>query len=434
MAREVNRLNALTIPRIKAPGYYSDGAGLYLQISPYGTRSWIFRYTLAGRAREMGLGAFGDVSLAEARALAAENRKMVKAKKDPIEERDALHQSRLADRAKRISFDDASAKYIEIHQHGWKSDKQSGQWRNSLKTYASPFIGKLSVADVSAGLVLQCLEPIWTSKTETATRVRGRIEKILDWAKASGFRSGENPARWKGHLEHSLPDPNKIAVVRNHPALPYSQIYSFIKELRQRDGLTARALEFGILTATRSGDIRGATWSEIDFDTKIWSISSDRMKGEMGKVLAEKIHRIPLSTRALEILQSRRDESGEAKPGDFIFPTQKNRPLSDAAISALIKRMNEGDSGPKWIDAVSKAPVVPHGFRSTFRDWAAECTYHDSKICEKALAHVLGDETERAYQRGDLLEKRRLLMEDWAVYCTTKQAPNVVPIRSNAAA
>lgn len=435
MSRGQNKLNPLALGRLKEPGYHSDGAGLYLQISPTGGKSWIFRYMLDGVSRYMGLGSFIDVSLGEARELALLQRKLVKQKIDPIEAREATYRTRLAERAKRITFDEAFEKYIQSQKDSWKNPKHIDQWRNTLTTYASPFIGKLSVADIDTGLVLECLEPIWHTKTETATRVRGRIEKVLDWAKTRGYRSGENPARWRGHLEHSLAAPHKIAVIRNQPALPYTQIAAFITALRKREALAARALEFGILTAARSADIRGATWKEVDLDEKLWSIHTERMKGEKGKERVETIHRIPLSDKAVELLKKRLELAGEIKPDDFVFTAQRGGTLSDATLSAVIKRMNEGDGGPIWVDATNGAPAVPHGFRSTFRDWAAECTTHEDKICEKALAHVVGDETQRAYQRGDLLEKRRWLMQDWCNFCEkTTGGDNVVPITSKTAA
>ncbi|HJV76589.1 MAG TPA: tyrosine-type recombinase/integrase [Noviherbaspirillum sp.] len=427
MGRAINKLSAMKVNRLDEPGYYGDGAGLYLQISPFRTKSWIFKYTLNGRSREMGLGSIHDFTLAEARELAMAQRKLLKEKIDPIEARDAKNQARLLEAAKRITFDECVEKYIDTHRTGWKNAKHIEQWENSLATYARPNIGKLSVADIDTGLVLKCLEPIWSTKTETATRVRGRIEKVLDWATTRGYRQGENPARWKGHLEHNLPTPNRISKVVHHPALPFIEVGSFVQALRQRSGSAASALELAILTAVRSGEVRGATWSEIDMDRGIWTIPSERMKMKTE-------HRVPLSKRALEILEKMKAVAESTAPTSLVFPSPRGKKLSDMTLTAVIRRMNEGDA-PKWIDPKTGAQVVPHGFRSSFRDWAAEDTNYPRWLAEKALAHLVGDETERAYQRGDLLEKRRQLMEDWATYCNTEHKPReVVQIMSSAAA
>lgn len=428
MARAINKLTAMEVKNKTEPGYYLDGGGLYLQISAFGTKSWVFKFTLNGRSREMGLGAIHTITLQEARELARDNRKLLTEGIDPIEARGARKQDERLKSAKRITFDECAEKYINTHKESWKNPKHKDQWTNTLATYASPYIGKLAVSDIDTGLVLKCLEPIWGLKTETATRLRGRIEKILDWAATRGYRSGENPARWKGHLEHNLAAPNKIAKVKNQPALPYSQVSAFLKDLRQRSGSAAVALEFAILTAGRSGEIRGATWGEMDLDSGVWTIPADRMK-------MDNEHRVPLSRRALEILKQLKEQAGKVKPDTVVFLSPRGLVLSDATLNAVIRRMNEGEGGPKWIDPKTKKEAVTHGFRSSFRDWAAECTNYPWWLAEKALAHLVGDETERAYQRGDLLEKRRRLMEDWAAYCETGHTPGeVIPIRSQAAA
>ncbi|MDT3669515.1 MAG: integrase arm-type DNA-binding domain-containing protein [Aromatoleum sp.] len=413
MGREIEKLKALTVSKAKKPGYLSDGGGLYLQISPSGSKSWIFKYTRHGRAREMGLGPLHTVTLAEARELAVRQRKVLLRGDDPIDIRDAERRGRELEAAKHLTFDECAKQYIEGQASGWKNPKHRDQWENTLATYASPHIGTVSVADVDTGLVLKCLEPIWSSKTETATRLRGRIEKVLDWAKTRGYRTGENPAQWKGHLEHSLAKPNKISKVTHHAALPYQQIGAFMAELRKEAGIAAKALEFTILTACRTGEVIGATWSEIDRESKLWIVPGERMK--MG---AE--HRVPLCARALKIL----DEVDPLRTKDgYIFPGLKEgKPLSNMAMLALLDRMGRGD-------------LTVHGFRSCFRDWAAETTGFPREICEKALAHLVGDESERAYQRGDLLEKRRRMMDTWSRFCA-KQRPEgeVVPMRSNSAA
>lgn len=437
MARSINKLSALTISQKNDPGYYLDGAGLYLQVSKAGTKSWVFKYTLDSRSREMGLGSFNTVSLAEAREMARNNRQLLLQHQDPIEVRDMAAKARQIESAKRITFDECAKKYIATHRAGWKNPKHANQWENTLTTYCSPIMGSLYAADIDTGLILRCLESIWSTKTETATRVRGRIEKILDWATSRGYRKGENPARWKGHLEFSLAAPNTIAEVEHHPALPYKQIAMFIKELKTREGMAARALEFGTLTATRSGDIRGATWGEIDFNEKVWSIPVERMKQVKSSLQKlEKFHCVPLSDRAIDILKQRKAEAGETKPSEIIFHSSKNGELSDATLKAVIKRMNEIDGTPKWVDPhCGNRQITPHGMRAAFSTWAAECTTHNREIREKALAHVIGNETERAYQRGDLLEKRRALMTDWARYCeTVVEVDNVVSIKSKTAA
>ncbi len=437
MARSINKLSALTINQKTESGYYLDGAGLYLQVSKSGTKSWVFKYTLDNRSREMGLGSLLTVSLAEARDAARQARLQLIQHQDPIAMRDAAIKARQFENAKRITFDECSKQYIATHREGWKNAKHAEQWTNSLATYCSPIMGSTYAADIDTGLVLKCLEPIWSAKTETATRIRGRVEKILDWARTRGYRTGENPARWKGHLEFSLAAPNAIAVVEHHPALPYKQIAAFIKDMAAREGVAALALEFCILTATRSGDIRGATWAEIDLDEKVWSIPVERMKkvkSPLQKV--EKFHCVPLVDRAIEILKKRLADAGQVKPTDFVFPSAKNGQISDSTLAAVINRMNKREGGPVWIDPhCGNREATPHGMRAAFSTWAAECTNHVREIREKALAHVIGDETERAYQRGDMLEKRRHLMNDWANYCAKPLGgDNVVGIMSKTAA
>jgi len=436
MARMINQLSALTLSQKKEPGYYLDGGGLYLQISKSGTRSWVFKYTLDGRSREMGLGSLITVSLGDAREMARNARMLLQQHKDPIEARDAGRKARQLEAACRITFDDAAKQYIEAYRAGWKNPKHVEQWTNTLATYCSPIMGSTYLSDIDTAMVLKCLEPIWSTKTETATRIRGRLEKIMNWGGKKGFRSGDNPAEWKNHLQWILPAPEDIANVVHHPALPYKQMSPFMAELRKRNGMAARALEFNILAATRSGDVRGAVWGEIDFTEKTWSIPVVRMKRTKAEMQQkEKFHVVPLTDRGIDILEQRLAEAGEVKPDTIIFPSKKGTPLSDATLKAVIERMNEVEGGPIWIDPdTSNREATPHGMRAGFSTWAASCTSHAREIREKALAHIIGDETERAYQRGDLLDKRRLLMDDWARYCDPANDCSVVSIKSKAAA
>ena len=393
------------------PGYYGDGGGLWLQVSKTGTKSWIFRFTLARKQREMGLGAVHTVDLDVARAKAKECRLMLLEGKDPLEARQAAKIANALQVARLITFDQCAAAYIAAHRGGWKNVKHASQWENTLATYASPVIGSLPVAAVDTALLVSVLSPIWGTKTETATRLRGRIESILDWATVSKYRQGDNPARWRGHLESLLADPNKIAPVRNHPALPWREMGAFMASLGKRECIAARAAEFAILTATRSGEVRGATWAEIDMEARLWTIPAERMK-------AGKEHRVPLSIPALALL------STMPRLGDLIFAGRKHdTALSDMSLTAVLRRMERAD-------------ITIHGFRSSFRDWCAESVANSfpREVCEHALAHSLPDKVEAAYRRGDLLEKRVMLMEAWADYCATiPTAGTVTAIRGKVA-
>ncbi|WP_235988711.1 tyrosine-type recombinase/integrase [Pseudorhizobium endolithicum] len=309
-----------------------------------------------------------------------------------------------------MSFEEAARQYIESHQAGWKNEVHAAQWPSTLKAYVYPVFGQLAVADVDVGLVLKALQPIWNEKPETASRVRGRIEKVLDWSKARGYRQGENPARWKGHLDHLLPRRSKVKTVKHHPALPYQEIGGFMSSLRDMEGISPRALEFAILTATRTGETVGARWPEIDMEGKMWVIPAERMK-------AGREHRVPLSDRAVEILRSLVSD----KDSDYVFiGDKKGKPLSNMSLLMTLRRMKRTD-------------LTTHGFRSTFRDWCAEMTAYPNELCEMALAHTVSDKVEAAYRRGDMLEKRRRLMRDWAKFCgaVTKSA-DVVPLRERA--
>ncbi len=416
MARKVHRLSALTVSRENRPGMYPDGAGLYLQVSRAGTRSWIFRYTLAGRTRDMGLGSARDVSLAEARTKALEARKLTAAGIDPIAAKEGLAAERRAAAARQVTFKEAAEAYVRAHQPSWRNAKHGAQWLSTLKTYAFPTIGSLPVQTIDSGHVVRVLEPIWEKKTETATRVRGRIERILDWATARGYRQGENPARWRGHLQSLLATPSKLQKVEHHPALPYAEIGAFYDRLRAETGLAADALRLLILTATRTSEVIGARWPEFDLNAGIWTIPEGRIK-------SGREHRVPLTAPAIDLLRSlarlRRDDAET----DFVFPGRGKKHLSNGAILALLDRMDRDD-------------ITAHGFRSTFRDWAAECTNFSREVAEMALAHVIADKTEAAYRRGDLFEKRRRLMDAWAGYVSTPQRGTnaAVPIRRKSAA
>lgn len=404
MARLVKRLSAKAVEHIKAPGYYSDGAGLYLQVSDSGSKSWIFRYTLNGKAREMGLGSVMAVSLEEARAKARECRAQLDRKSDPISLRKAANQARRLEEARALTFDQCAAAYIKSHRAGWKNPKHAQQWENTLATYASPVFGALPVQAVDEGLVLQVLGPLWENKTETATRLRSRIELVLDWARARKYRDGDNPARWRGHLDKLLPKRSKVQKVRNHPALPYAELPAFMEALRGRSGIAAVALEFTILTAARISEVVNATWPEFDLEAQMWTVPAERMK-------AAREHRVPLSEPALCILRILE----QGKQSDFVFPGWKvRRPLTDAACRKLLCGMGRRD-------------LTVHGFRSTFRDWCAEQTNYSREVAESALAHVISDKTEAAYRRGDLFEKRRRLMDDWAHYLAKPVVAGLTP-------
>jgi integrase len=395
MALKVNKLSALAVSKASKPGYYGDGGGLWLQVSKSGSKSWIFRFTLAGKQREMGLGPVRTVDLAIARAKAKECRLLLLDRQDPLEARAASRAANALRQARSLTFDQCASAYITAHSGGWKNAKHASQWESTLSTYASPFIGALPVASVDTDLIVKVLSPIWASKTETATRLRGRIESILDWATVSKFRQGDNPARWRGHLENLLASPHKIAPVKNHAALPWTEIGAFMAALAKREGTAARATQFVILTACRSGEVRGATWDEINLNAKLWTIPAKRMK-------AGKEHRVPLSEAAIAVLTAMQGRDG------LIFPGQDGRTaLSDMSLTAVLRRMGRGD-------------ITIHGFRSSFRDWCAEAVGNSfpREVCEHALAHSLPDRVEAAYRRGDLLEKRVMLMKAWANYCS----------------
>lgn len=383
-----------------SPGKYGDGGGLWLHVREDGGRAWVFRYTRDGKAHEMGLGPLHTVSLAEVRDKALECRKLLLEGRDPIQERRREQSERLG----ALTFKQCAERFLAAHRDSWRNAKHRQQWENTLSTYAYPELGDLPVGAVDNGYVMRVLEPIWHDKPETASRLRGRIERVLDWATVSGYRTGGNPARWRGHLQMLLPAKSKVRAVKHFAALPYVEIPGFMAELRKRRGIGARALEFAILTAARSGEVRGMTWAEVDGDT--WTVPAERMK-------VRKEHRVPLPARAVAILEAMRAH-GEA---GLVFPSAKRgKPLSDMSLSAVLRRMGHED-------------VTVHGFRSTFRDWTAEQTAYPRDVAEQALAHALSDKVEAAYRRGDLFDKRRKLMDAWGGYCETAPAGAVVPIR-----
>lgn len=410
MARKTKEMSALEVGRISAPGYHFVGgvSGLVLQVAKGGTKSWLLRVLVGGKRREIGLGGYPDVTLSGAREAARVTRQKIKDGIDPVAEREAARSKLAAAVASAMTFRAAAAKYIEANEAGWKNAKHAAQWTSSLETYAYPVLGNMQVAHIETSHVVVVLEPIWNTKTETASRLRGRIESVLDWAKVRGYRKGENPARWKGHLDHILPSRTKVQKVKHHAALDYREIGSFMAALRSIDGMGARALEFAILCASRSNEVRGATWGEIDEKARLWTIPAERMK-------AGKEHRVPLSPAALDLLAS----LPRIADTRLIFPSTKAGLLSDMTLTAVIRRMHdtrtkEGMTG--WCDNTGRV-VTAHGFRSTFRDWAGETTAHPREVIEHALAHQLKDKAEAAYQRGELLEKRRSLMADWAQQC-----------------
>lgn len=412
MPKKARELAPIEVQRLTKPGMHTVGgvAGLYLQVLPTGARSWVLRVMVAGKRRDMGLGGFPDVTLAQAREKAREARATIEQGIDPIAQRAAARSTLAASRGATVTFEEAARQFIAAKSAEWKNAKHGQQWTNTLETYAHPVIGKLACADVALPHVLKILEPIWTTKTETATRLRGRIESVLDWATVRGFRKGENPARWKGHLDKILPAPGKVAKVEHHDAVAVDSLGAFIQDLRKREGIAARALEFLILTAARSGEVRGAVWSEIDMAGRVWTIPAERMK-------ASKEHRVPLSDEALRLLEALPRIAGS----DLVFPSPRGFVLSDMTLTAVMRRMSREE--------------VPHGFRSTFRDWAAERTNYPREVAEMALAHTIGNAVEAAYRRGDLFEKRARMMAEWAKFCDTiTPAGEVVSIRGKTAA
>ena len=389
------KLNARKV-ETAAPGRHGDGRGLFLYVKPSGSRSWVLRYQVQGRRRDLGLGAYPDVSLAMARDRSSEARRLIAEGGDPITKRQQANPK---------TFKDAALELIESKRPGWKNAKHAAQWTSTLEAYVFPKFGQVQVAKIETADVIGALTPIWSVKPETANRVRQRIEAVIDYSSALGVRSGDNPARWRGHLDHLLPKPTKVRAVRHHPALAHSGIATFLGDLSGRTGVGARALGFTILTAARSGETRGMTWGEVDLENRIWTIPAERMK--VGKE-----HRVPLSAAAIACLGPRRDDTtlvfeSEAKPG---------KPISDMSMTAVLRRMGRNE-------------ITVHGFRSTFRDWAGETTGFPREVIEAALAHGIKDKAEAAYARSDLFDKRRDLMDAWASVATQRGlGANVISI------
>ena len=400
MGSKAKELSALAVQRLTAPGMHAVGgvAGLYLCVSSSGSRSWIARVNVDGKRREMGLGSFPDVSLSIAREKARAARSDTIMGIDPVANRKEARSARQALKATQKTFADCAKAYIEAHSDSWRNAKHRAQWPSTFETYVYPTMGTVLVGEVTQAHVMAVLLPIWKTKTQTATRLRGRIEQVLAWATAAGFRQGENCARWTGLLDQLLPAPGKVSEPRHHPAVRVDDMPAFIKALRQHDGLSPKALEFAVLTAARSGEVRGATWAEIDLEAAVWTVPKERMK-------AGKEHRVPLNTQAIKLLEAMPRIEGT----ELVFPAPRGGQLSDMALTALTRRMNFRDDAGRV--------CVPHGFRSSFRDWVFERTDYPRDLAEAALAHALENKVEAAYRRGDALERRRAMMQAWANYC-----------------
>ena len=385
-------------------GKYEDGGGLRLVVSPSGAKKWVLRFTIEGSRREMGLGSFPDVGLAEAREKATVHRKRARAGIDPIAARQSETKSV-------PTFTTCAAQYIRAHRAGWRNAKHARQWARTLKTYARPAIGAKLVDGVTTEDVLKILSPIWTAKTETAKRVQGRIENILDFAAARKYRDPLNPARWRGHLDKLLPKPSLVRKVIHHPAMSHSDVPAFMEELSGNSSVSALALRFLILTATRSSEVLQAKWAEIDLETAVWSIPAERMK-------AGREHRVPLSTSAMDTLESLPRREGNP----YVFPgARRGRPLSNMALLQLMRSMGYGADG-------LRGDYVPHGFRSSFRDWCGEVSSFPPDVAEMALAHVIRNKVEAAYRRGDLFDKRCEMMESWADYLGRPKATDKIAV------
>ena len=411
MPKKAKEISPIQVKRLVEPGHYAVGgvAGLALQVTKTGARSWILRVKIGTKRRDIGLGGYPDVTLAQARDKARDARDKIAAGIDPVAERQALRSALIAQQAKAMTFEQCALEVIRKKQAESKNKKHAAQWQSSLETYAFPTLGKMAVNDVELVHVLDVLRPHWETKTETMTRVRQRIEAVLSWATVHGHREGENPARWKGHLDTILPAPAKIKKVKHHRALPMDDMYRFMSALKERESIAARCLEFIILTAARSGEARGATWDEIDLQGRVWTIPGERMK-------AGREHRVPLSDEALKLLQDLPRHVGS----DLVFTAPRGGQLTDVVMGELLKRM--------------KVDATVHGFRSTFRDWTAERTSTPHHVAEMALAHTIKNEAEAAYRRGDLLAKRARLMQDWARFIDSPPTTgDVTPIRRSGA-
>ena len=397
MARIVDKLTARSVETARATGtprMIPDGRGLYLRVWPSDAKSWIFRYQHDGQRHDLGIGPYPEISLADARDRATDQRRLLKNDgRDPLTVKRERQSAARASSIKAMTFKEAAERYMAAHRSSWKHPKHRQQWTGTLSTYAYPAIGALSVTAIDTAIVMQVLDPIWTVKPETASRLRGRIEAVLDWSTARGYRKGENPARWKGHLENILPKKSKVRRVEHHAALPYAELGRFVAELRQQEGIAVLAFEFAILTVARTSEVLGARWNEVDFKRRLWVIPAERMK-------MAKEHRVPLCDRAFLILA----EMAEIRTSDFMFPGKKaGKPLSDTVFQKLLRHMG-------------RTNLTAHGFRSTFSDWCTEQTDFPSEAREMALAHAVGSKVEQAYRRGDLFEKRRQLMTAWETF------------------
>lgn len=428
MPRVAKELTALDVKRLSHSGGPNSDThavggvpGLLLQISPNNGRTWVLRTTVGSKRREIGLGGFPDVTLAQARELARETKDKIRRGIDPVEERKAVRAALAAAQRRGMTFAEAADRCLEAKLDSFKNPKHRQQWENTLKTYAIPVLGQMLVDEITVQDVLRVLEPIWRTKTETADRVRGRIEAVLTWATVAGHRTGDNPARWRGNLKELLPAPAKVAKKDNQPAVQIDDAPRWFAALRTKEGTGARALEFAALTACRSQEVRGARWDEIDLDAGLWIIPAARMK-------MDREHRIPLSPEALDLLNSLPRELDNP----LVFPAPRGGEMSDMTLSAAMKRLHTKDieaGGPGFVDRVSKRPAVPHGLRSTFRDWVAERTHLPGDMAEVALAHKVGNAVEASYRRGDMVEKRRDMMAAWAAFLTGRETvDNVVSI------
>jgi integrase len=428
MPRIAKELSALDVKRLQHPGKgrnvtFAVGgvSGLYLQVTPNNGRTWLLRVKVGDTRREIGLGGYPDVTLAMARDRAREAKDKIRQGIDPIEERKAAKAALSAAQRRGLTFADAMDKYLAAKLDQFRNPKHRQQWRNTLATYALPDLGPMLVQDITVQDVLRVLEPIWQTKTETASRLRGRIEAVLSWATVAGHRTGDNPARWAGNLKELLPAPSKVAKVGNHPALQIDDAPRWLFALRKRKGMSNRALEFAALTATRSQEVRGARWDEIDLDAGLWIIPADRMK-------MDREHRVPLSKEALTLLEA----LPRFEDNPLVFPAPRGGEMSDMSLSAAMKKLHKAETdkgGAGFVDRVNKRPAVPHGLRSTFRDWVAERTHFPGDMAEVALAHRISSAVEASYRRGDMVEKRRAMMAAWAEHLTGKTRSTAKVVR-----
>ncbi|WP_210526855.1 tyrosine-type recombinase/integrase [Rubellimicrobium arenae] len=431
MPKVAREMSAVEVKRLRHPGGSGNTVfpvggvpGLMLQVTPGGGRTWLLRTMVGERRREIGLGGYPEVSLSDARTKAREARLMIRAGVDPVEQRKAARSALTAAQRRGLTFSAAVDRYLPSKEGEFRNPKHRAQWRSTLDTYAKPVLGDMLVQDIEVAHVLSVLEPIWLTKTETATRLRGRIEAVLAWATVAGHRKGENPARWKHNLSALLPKPDKVAKAESYPAVSLKDAPAWFATLRARDGMSARALEFAAMTAVRSGEVRGALWSEVDLDEAMWTIPAERMK-------AGREHRVPLTREAVALLRALPRQ--ESSP--LVFPAPRGGALSDMSLSAVMRRMHAdavkaGESG--WLDSRTGQPAVPHGLRSTFRDWVAERTTYPSDMAEISLAHTVGSEVERAYRRSDMVEKRRCMMRDWSDFLAASRHSNVNVARISA--